>query len=488
MTRHPRSLRARIVLIASLLVAAVSAVIGTVSVTWLHSYLLGQVDLQLAVSVHRAGTVPPPGTAPGPPRDPSEFVGLPGQPPRTVTAVFRDGTFEVGGWVNSQGVRHELEPAARQRLSEVRPGRSPETIQVGGEVGALRVAARPAEGGGVVVVGAPLGAVDGATERLGLIFVLVGGAGVLLAVGFAAWAMGRELAPLRRVAASAATVTELPLERGEVHLAERVDATDLDSSTEVGRVGTALNDLLDHVEHALVQREASESTMRRFVADASHELRTPLSVIRAYAQLSAAPGTDPAQLRDNAAMIDSESGRMARLVNDLLALARLDAIPELAEEPLDLGLLTAERTTAARTSAPDHAWELTLDDRPAMVRGDASMLARVVDNLLGNAAKHTPVGSTVSVIVAVDPGAPVVRLTVSDSGSGIPEGSLAGVFDRFARGDGARNRDSGSTGLGLAIARATVEAHGGTISAANLEPAGSGARFTVELPIAAPHS
>ena len=497
--RRPRSLRLQVVLIASALVAAVSIVVGVVAVVSLHDYMLGQVDARLNGAAARGADIAgrPPGsttatpgpTAPSPRPSRDEVVGAPGQSGGTITAVFRDGVFELGGWISVDGKRHDLTSAQQKILAAHLPTGSadrtaPVTVDLGGALGSYRVASRTTPSGVAVVTALPLDLVSAATGRLLLVVSLVGIVCIVLAVAAAAVAMGRALRPLRRVAHTAAAVTAVPLDRGEVRLAERVDPGDIASTSEVGQVGAALNDMLDHVELALTQREASESTMRRFVADASHELRTPLATIRAYAQLSGRPDAEEAEVRGNAALIDGEGVRMGALIDQLLLLARLDALPEFAQVDVDLRLLVAEAVLAARLAGPGHTWVMELGEDPALVRGDAGDLRRVLDNLLGNARQHTPDGTTVRVrLDEVRTGDMVgaVRLTVADDGPGLPESVRERVFERFARGETSRSRDGGGgTGLGMAIALAVVEAHGGTIAVAP----GPGATFVVTLPAA----
>ncbi|MFJ4166040.1 sensor histidine kinase [Microbacterium sp. NPDC089698] len=513
--RRSRSLRLQVVLIASALVAAVSIVVGVVAVLSLHDYMLSQVDARLNGAAARGadiaggrgpgstpGTTPStsPGStpAPTPPVRPNrnDVVGAPGQSAGTITAIFRDGTFELGGWIASDGVRHDLTAAQKKLLAARLPRGSadrtaPVTVDLGGALGDYRVAGRTTPSGVGVVTALPLDSVTAVTGRLTLVVALVGLACIVLAIAAAALAMGRALRPLRRVAHTAAAVTSVPLDRGEVRLAQRVEARDIASTAEVGQVGTALNDMLDHVENALAQREASESTMRRFVADASHELRTPLATIRAYAQLSDRPEAEETEIRGNAALIDVEGVRMGALIDQLLLLARLDALPALAQDEVDLRLLLAEAVLAARLAGPDHTWILELGEDAALVRGDAGDLRRVVDNLLGNARVHTPEGTTVRVrldevrtgdAAVPEPVEGSVRITVSDDGPGLPEAVRETVFERFARGETSRSREGGGTGLGMAIARAVVEAHGGTITTAP----GPGATFVVTLPVAGP--
>jgi two-component system OmpR family sensor kinase len=344
----------------------------------------------------------------------------------------------------------------------------------------------------------PLAMVDKTLERVEntehLVFATVLLLAVLLGVGLIQFS----LRPLRRVAATATKVTELPLDSGEVTLPAGVP--DSDPRTEVGRVGAAFNRMLFHVERALGRRAASEARLRRFAADASHELRTPLSAIRGYAELALRhPGPVPEDVTHALRRVESESARMTVLVDDLLLLARLDAGRPLEREPVDLSRLAIETTSDARVARGDHRWRLELPDEPVLVEGDEHRLHQVLANLLSNAGKHTPPGSTVSVALTVGdataspavpaatsdaPGAsgasgasavqrgvappgPRVELSITDDGPGISAELLPELFERFTRGEAGRARDASaagkSTGLGLAIVDAVVAAHGGAI-------------------------
>jgi two-component system, OmpR family, sensor kinase len=271
------------------------------------------------------------------------------------------------------------------------------------------------------------------------------------------------LRPLRRVAATATRVTELPLASGEVALPERVP--DADPRTEVGQVGAAFNRMLGHVEAALTRRAASEARLRRFAADASHELRTPLAAIRGYAELARRhPGPVPQDIEHALRRVESESERMSVLVDELLLLAQLDAGRPLAQEPVDLSRLAIDAASDARAAAPDHKWQLELPDEPVMVRGDEHRQRQVLANLMSNAGSHTPPGTTVTVALAVPgPGVGSVVLSVIDDGPGIPADLQPGLFERFVRGDSSRSHATGSTGLGLAIVEAVTAAHGGRV-------------------------
>jgi two-component system, OmpR family, sensor kinase len=306
----------------------------------------------------------------------------------------------------------------------------------------------------------------------------------LLGTGF----VRLSLVPLRRVAATATRVTQLPLASGQVTLPDRVP--DANPRTEVGQVGAAFNRMLGHVEAALARRAASEARLRRFAADASHELRTPLAAIRGYAELALRhPGPVPADIEHALQRVESESARMSVLVDELLLLAQLDAGRPLAQEPVDLTRLAIDATSDARVAAPSHRWLLELPDEPVQVRGDEHRLHQVLANLMSNAAKHTPPGTTVTVTLTTTPAGPgtaagpgSVQLSVTDNGPGIPADLQPTLFERFVRGDTARTHQAGqaaSTGLGLAIVDAVTTAHGGTV---HLDSQPGNTRFTITLP------
>jgi two-component system OmpR family sensor kinase len=334
-------------------------------------------------------------------------------------------------------------------------------------------------------------AVEAGVAALGLLLALV--AGMVL--------IRRELRPLVRVAATANRVSELPLDRGEVALPERVAEADTNPATEVGQVGAALNLLLGHVERALAARHESETQVRQFVADASHELRTPLAAIRGYAELvRRLPDDLPPDALRAMSRVESESCRMTALVEDMLLLARLDAGRPLGRDEVNIAALAVDAVADAHAAGPDHIWQLDLldglgcpadedlDDQTdqensrglrAVVLGDDHRLQQVLVNLLSNARVHTPPGTTVHTTVRVDGGRVIVR--VQDDGPGIPEPLRPLLFRRFTRGSAARSPGAGSTGLGLAIVDAVVGAHGGLIV---VDPTPGATAFTVNLPAA----
>jgi two-component system OmpR family sensor kinase len=235
------------------------------------------------------------------------------------------------------------------------------------------------------------------------------------------------------------------------------------------------------VEAALARRAASEARLRRFAADASHELRTPLAVIRGYAELASRHrDVLPPEVAHALDRVESESARMSMLVDELLLLAQLDAGRPLARDPVDLTRLAIDAASDARVASPEHRWQLDLPGEPVVVTGDENRLRQVLANLLANAAKHTPPGTTVTVALAPGGGATgAYDLSVTDDGPGIPAELLPTLFERFVRGDSSRPQVAGGTGLGLAIVDAVTTAHGGHVSVTS---APGQTRFVITLP------
>jgi two-component system OmpR family sensor kinase len=259
-------------------------------------------------------------------------------------------------------------------------------------------------------------------------------------------------------------------------LSQRV--TDVDPRTEVGKLGAALNTMLSEIEQAFAARTASEERLRRFLADASHELRTPLTSIQGYAELFDRGSRDrPEDLATSMRHIREDANRMSVLVEDLLLLARLDRQRPLARDQVDLAEIAAAAVDAARVAAPERTISL---DSPvaASVTGDADRLRQVVDNLLGNAIRHTPPGTPIEVRLHAEPSS--VGVEVTDHGPGIPAEEREAIFEPFHRADPSRARSSGGVGLGLAIVSAIARAHGGRVGV--VSNGVGGATFWVQIP------
>jgi len=474
---HPArwSLRRRLVVGIVALLAVVSVVIGGASALVLRQNLLTRLDGQVTQSLNLA-TGKGFGQGGGTPPDsggPRRIGGL--------VLYSLDGTTFAAA-VDEEGTALTLTGQQVTQLLALKPAPGPQTIDLGGDLGAYRVAAGVRVDGAQVVVGQSMNEVDTTTNNLLLIFGLITLVALIAAAVAGTIVVRLALRPLGRVVATASRVSELELAKGEVTLAERVPEADTDVHTEVGQVGAALNRLLGHVEGALVARQASEDKVRQFVADASHELRTPLASIRGYSELTRRGDyTLPDDVVRALARIESESIRMTSLVEDLLLLARLDAGRELVLGEVDLVPLVVDAVSDAHAAAPDHDWQLQTPDGPVIVAGDGGRLQQVIANLLANARAHTPAGTHVVTTLAVD--GDDALITVHDDGPGISPGLLPVLFERFARGDGSRSRATGSTGLGLAIVAAVVEAHDGSVSVRS-EPGDT--QFVVRIPLRLP--
>ncbi len=453
----------------------------------LYRHLMAQLDGQLSGTSHRSALMYPEPIrphhhrhrmyrllSPGPgPR----FLDVPGQPAGMVAAVVRDGATADAGYLTSSGLRAALTASAQAQLARISGSRTPVTVDLDG-LGRYRVVAAPARrGDDVIVTGLSMSNVDATMMQMLVIFGIVTVIALVAATTAGVVIIRRALAPLRRVAQTASEVVELPLDHGEVELPVRVDASDANPHTEVGQLGSALNRMLDHIATALSTRQASETRVRQFVADASHELRTPLAAIRGYTELTQRIGDDPEAVSHAMSRVASETERITHLVEDLLLLARLDSGRPLESEAVDLSRLAVDAVSDAHVAGPEHQWELDLPAEPVMVPGDAARLHQVLVNLLANARIHTGAGTVVTTRLTSEPMHAVLH--VVDNGPGIPAALQSEVFERFARGDTSRSRKGGSTGLGLAIVSAVVKAHNGTITV-NSSPGRT--EFTVRLP------
>ena len=409
--RWPRTLLSRLVVTSVALVVLSAAVIGVLATLLTRSYLLDRLDDDVRASLARVTQGPPPGVM----TDPSGSPQTPpvdgdgdadagrsgredsfrGAAPGTLTAsVDADGTVDGTVLVQEQGdvFPRALSAEALAELARLAADGTPREVHLDG-LGSYDVAAGPVSGGSTVVVaGLPLDGVEAVTGRLVAVeLVLVLGVAVA-AVAASTLLVGRQLRPLREVAGTAREVAALPLASGEIDLAPRVPDRLADERTEVGRVGSALNTLLAHVESSLDARHRSEQQVRQFVADASHELRTPLATIAGYAELARRRPDDDVALRTALSKVEEESGRMTALVEDLLLLARLDSGRPLERRPVDLTRLLVEAVTDVQVVAPEHRWRLDVPETPVELEGDAQRLHQVVTNLLTNARKYTPSG------------------------------------------------------------------------------------------------
>ena len=485
------SLRTRIILVLIALVIIALGATDAITYTSLRSYLFQQVDDTLtSISVVPDGAVERALVFQATGQQANGELGLPNG---TFAAIYdlatNGGRYQqlapTAGWTG--GV--PIVPLKALELSLPTQGDSLKMTVSGSlstrfRLSAENVLVRPGFNfqpfNGLFVVAIPLNGVNGTAHRLLELELLVSFA-VLIALGLAAWLTVRiGLRPLEKMADTAGEIAAGDLSR-------RVEETD--DRTEVGRLGAALNVMLGRIESAFREREASEARLRRFVADASHELRTPLTSIRGYAELFQHGLADrPADLDTAMRRIDSESTRMAGLVDDLLLLARLDQGRPLEREPVDLSVLAAD--AAHDAGAVDPSRTLACEAPPSCtIIGDEGRLRQLLGNLVANALAYTPAGSQLEVEVVLEPAEgrspDRARISVVDHGPGIAPDSAPHVFERFWRADSGRVRAQGGTGLGLSIVAAIADAHGGRVLLT--ETPGGGATFSVEVPVEPGH-
>ena len=462
------SLRTRVMAAAALLVALTSLVTAVLGTTLLRSYLLSTADAQLRDFATVASRIVERQQLQ--PSDSSRPQGLPAQ--FLVEVVSADGQVSMAGGPLGAA---DGPPLSAAELSDAG---TPFTAPAAGTSGgSWRVLVQPLSGGGHLVIATSLGDLDSTVARLEIADALAAAVAVVLLAGVGLPLVRVSLAPLRGIESTAAAIAGGDLSRRIDHAA---------GNTEVGRLADALDIMLASIEAAYLARadgEAralrSQDRMRRFIADASHELRTPLTSVRGLAEYGLQQGGEASreELLRLMGLIASEAGRMGRLVDDLLLLARFDAGRALERRPVDLASIAAEAIQQARVVAAGRP--ITLEaDAPVIVDADTERLRQVIDNLIGNAIQHTPPETPVTVTVSSEPGSG--RLTVADRGPGMTQEQASHVFERFYRTDDARTRARGGAGLGLAIAASLAAAHGGelTVDARS----GQGTVFHLRLP------
>ncbi|MET0496089.1 MAG: HAMP domain-containing sensor histidine kinase [Actinoplanes sp.] len=285
------------------------------------------------------------------------------------------------------------------------------------------------------------------------------GRGLPLAVLFVAavawWAAGRALRPVERMRAELARITA-------ADMSNRVRQPN--TGDEIARLAATMNETLDRLADAAERQ-------RRFVADAAHELRSPLAGLRNTVEVTAAHGGVV-----DLGMLGTGIERLQRLTEDLLLLARLERTAPARGKPVDVAAIADELVGERRYRVPPDERFTVVAPEPALVTGREEELARLLSNLLSNAARYASDRITVTV-TRPEPG--LVRVEVRDDGPGIPQADRERIFERFARVDEARDRGHGGAGLGLAIARDIAVRHGGTLYAGDCD---DGARFIAELP------
>jgi two-component system sensor histidine kinase MprB len=318
-----------------------------------------------------------------------------------------------------------------------------------------RVVAVPAGDGRALVLSQSMAATDRMLDRLGLVMLLFGAAGMIIA-GLAGWAVARNgLRPVRRLT----TAVE------DIARTQRLDPIEVEGSDEVARLAQSFNEML----HAL---SASQHRQRQLVADAGHELRTPLTSLRTnldlLVQADATSGLSPESRGELLDDVRAQIGEMTTLIGDLVELARDEPVSPTVE-PVELTAVLEQAVARVRRRADV---DFVVDTSPWWVTGDADALERAITNLLDNAAKWSPEGGKVS--VTLEQG----TLTVADQGPGISPEDLPHVFERFYR--SAESRGMPGSGLGLSIVRSIAERHGGSVRAGSGDQ--GGAAFWLTIP------
>jgi two-component system OmpR family sensor kinase len=333
-----------------------------------------------------------------------------------------------------------------------------------------RIQAVTGQQGRVTVIGLPLDTVDDAVRDLVAASAL-GALAILAALALVTvWVIRLGVRPVQQMTDVASAIAAGDLSR-------RVP--EAEPGTEVGALGIALNAMLASIETSFDERTRAEERLRQFVADASHELRTPVATIRGYAELHRAGALPAGEALDDAMRrTEQEAIRMGGLVDDLLALARLDQGRPLDLAPVDLVAVARDAVADARAVDPGRAVSLH-DTGPVVVRAEEAKVRQVVANLIGNAVVHTP--STAAVTVSVDREGGWGRLSVADDGPGMAPEVSGRAFERFYRADPSRSRHQGGSGLGLAIVDAIVRAHGGEVQLRSAPGAGTTVSFRLPL-------
>ncbi len=462
----PRSIRGRLTLWLALLIALCLAAFALSLYVAVRGALIGDLDHTLRVQAQQVATTYDFG-AQDSGDNAGQHVDIGAVDQFTTGGVYVE-TFDAGGHIRARssnlGTRYLPLPAPAATLLQV----APRATTLAGSYGALRVYSLPARSGGqtsgLVLVGASLHEVSTTTQTLLAALAVAGLAAVTLAALGVGVLVRRGLHPLDAMAVAV----------------EGIDAHDLDRrlalrapSVEVARLARAFDAMLARLR-------ASFATQRRFVGDAAHELRGPLAAIRGRGDVLLLDPALDAATREGVAMMRDEAARMGRLVANLLLLARGDEARAINRRPVELDVLLLEAARQARAPAAARGVTVALGhEDQAAAWGDADLLKQLLLNLVDNAVAYTPPGGRVELSLDVD--GERARLSVRDTGPGIPAADLERIFERFYRLDEARTRRSGGAGLGLAIARWIAEAHGGHIAVESA--VGQGSVFTLVLPL-----
>lgn len=473
--RFLQSIRWRLQLWHALLLALVLAGFGVTAWRLQEENLLRRVDQELerhfgmiTGGLRRSGAMPgqqppdrpmgerPPfGFPPGSPpelrlaeRDLQRFEGAPGE------------AFYFVVWLPN-GRELARSPSAPAEVPQPERGVGPRPPR---QRGTLREVLRVTPPGECILVGRDIRDDLAEIRRFGWMLAAVAGAVLIAGLAVGWWITARSLRPIADITSAANRIASGDLTQ-RIHTAE--------TSSELGELSGVLND-------TFARLQASFARQAQFTADAAHELRTPLAVMLTQSQSALARERPAEEYRESLEACQRAAQRMRRLTESLLTLARLDAGENRAErERCDLDRIAQEAVDLLTPLAREQNLSITAEPTPVHCHGEPGQLGQVVTNLVSNAIHYNRPGGEVHVKVSAENGAAV--LTVRDTGAGISAEDLPRIFDRFYRADKSRSNAAGRTGLGLAITKAIVEAHDGTIDAFS-EP-GHGSTFTVRLPL-----
>lgn len=453
-------LRTRLTLIATLVIVAASVVIGAYSVGATRVNGIRQIDASLGQVLAATGGA-----------QASSKVKVTTRADDLVIAIalgiaLPDGSITV---VRQAGSVYAPLPFPKVSKSEVARALG-HYISIGGAT-PYRVRARDLGEGIAFIAAMPLTGLNQQMSKLvtsAAVVVLL----VILVGGFLIWwVVRRNLKTVDQMIDTATAIAAGDLER-KVPRAEE--------GTELGRLGSALNEMITSLRGSLQARAASEASMRKFLGDASHELRTPLTVIKGYAEILKGSDTLTQEQRTRAvARLNAESARMEALIAALIRLARLDEKPEVAYSVVDFSAVVNDFAYDLKDQELGRKVTISVED-DVLLNGDESLLSQVVANLMANIRQHTASDVDVSVSLIADGDQAI--LTVDDAGPGIPTDQRNLALSRFGRLEGSRSRAGGGFGLGLNIAAQVIALHQGVI-VLDRSPLG-GLRTLISLPIA----
>jgi two-component system OmpR family sensor kinase len=448
------------------LVAAALLATAGLSVVLMRTYLLNQVDTELNVAADRIFRSP----TGGPPPRLVQSGALP--TPFIFSTLDANGVLldQLGG-SERPGGSPDLSGLTADEARSL--GSDPSTVPSVDDGNDYRIRVDVRADGTTKVLALSLRTMNSALHRLTVVAILAALVVLAAVVALSSIVIRLGMKPLIQMEHTVEAIA-----RGD--LSRRVPEES--AHTEVGRLGAAFNGMLTKIEAAFRQKEYSEQTLRRFVADAGHELRTPLSTIRGYAELTRTGALPDQPARDQALeRIEAEADRLGVLVDELLLLARLDQHRPLNQTEVDLGALARDAVADAQIRDASREVSYHGPETATIVLVDADRIRQVLTNLLSNALIHTTPGTPVRVHLTTADG--MVHLSVQDQGPGLTPDQVARVFERFYRVDASRGRASGGSGLGLAIVHSVVAASGGTVTCQSTPTHGT--TFTVSLPVRA---